>query len=109
MALGGPFGHAPVGFAGGRRRAQGGASMFLKVGRKLINTDNLVDADVYEPGEALSPYGDGHADALTVVITTTAVETAEDGTLGARRIVLEGEDADLFLEALPVYAPVLEQ
>jgi hypothetical protein len=33
---------------------------------------------------------------------------AEDGTLGARRIWLEGNDADLFLEALPVYSPVLE-
>ncbi len=82
--------------------------MFLKVGQKIINTDNLVDADVYEPGEELSPHGEGYADTLTVVITITAVETAEDGTLGARRIWLEGEDADLFLEALPVYAPVLD-
>lgn len=38
----------------------------------------------------------------------TATETKEDGTLVPRRIVLEGEDADLFLEALPTYAPVLE-
>ncbi len=83
--------------------------MYLKIGRKILNTENITDADVYEPGEELSPHGDGHADALTVVITTTAVESSEDGTLGARRIVLEGEDADLFLEALPVYAPVLEQ
>lgn len=29
--------------------------------------------------------------------------------LGARRIVLEGEDADAFLTALPVYSPVLER
>ncbi len=82
--------------------------MFLKVGNKIINTDNLVDADVYEPGEGLSPHREGHADALTVVITTTALETAEDGTLGARQIWLEGADADLFLESLPVYTPVLE-
>ena len=34
---------------------------------------------------------------------------AEDGTLGARRIWLEGEDAALFVEALPVYAPVFER
>lgn len=82
--------------------------MFLRVGRKIINTDNITDAEVFEPGESLRPHGEGHADTLTVVITTTAVETAEDGTLGARRIWLEGEDADLFLEALPVYAPVLD-
>ncbi len=83
--------------------------MYLKIGRKILNTDNLVDADVFESGESLSPYGEGRADTLTVVITTTATETAEDGTLGPRRIMLEGEDADLFLESLPVYAPVLEE
>ncbi|CAA9474872.1 MAG: hypothetical protein AVDCRST_MAG12-1078 [uncultured Rubrobacteraceae bacterium] len=33
---------------------------------------------------------------------------AEDGTLGPRRIILEGEDADLLLESLPTYSPVLE-
>lgn len=82
--------------------------MFLKVGQKLINTDNLVDADVFEPDEPLSPHGEGRAETLTVVITTTAVETAVDGLPRARRIWLEGEDADLFLEALPVYAPVLD-
>ncbi len=79
--------------------------VYLRVGRKIINSDNLVDADVFEPGEPLSPHGERRADALTVVITTT---TVEDGTVGARRIWLEGEDADLFLEALPVYAPVLD-
>ncbi len=83
--------------------------MSLKVSRKIINTDNLVDADVYEPGEPLSPYGEGRADVLTVVITMTATETKEDGTLVPRRIVLEGEDADAFLAALPVYTPVLEE
>ncbi len=84
--------------------------MFLKVGRKILNTDNMTDADVYEPGEELTSHREGRAVAslLTVVITTTATETAEDGTLGARRIWLEGDDADLFLEALPVYVPVLE-
>ncbi len=82
--------------------------MFLKVGRKILNTGNMTDADVYEPGEELTPHGEGLAGKLTVVITTTATETAEDGTLGARRIWLEGEDADLFLESLPVYTPVLE-
>lgn len=82
--------------------------MYLRVGRKIINADNLVDADVYEPGEELTPCGGGYADTLTIVITTTAVESSEDGTLGGRRIVLEGEDADLFLEALPTYTPVLE-
>lgn len=82
--------------------------MYLRVGRKIINTDNLVDADVFEPDESLSPHREGRADMLTVVITTTAMETDEDGTLKPRRIVLEGDDAELFLEALPVYAPVLE-
>ncbi len=49
-------------FGGGKcstRRKGEDASMFLKVGRKIVNTDNLVDADVYEPGEALSPYRKG--------------------------------------------------
>ena len=82
--------------------------MFLRIGSKIINTDNLTDADVYEPGESLSPHGEWRADALTVVITTTAVETGEDGTIGARRIWLEGEDADLFIESLPTYTPVFE-
>ncbi len=83
--------------------------MFLKIGRKILNTDNIVDADVYEPGESLSPHRDGEAGERTVVITTTAMETAEDGTLAPRRIMLEGADADAFLAALPVYAPVLER
>lgn len=82
--------------------------MFLRIGRKILNTDNLVDADVYEPGEDMHPHRDGQAEERTVVITTTAMESAEDGTLGPRRIWLEGEDADLFIESLPVYAPVLE-
>lgn len=82
--------------------------MFLRIGKKIINTVNLVDADVYEVGEPPSPYRNGHSESRTVVVTTTAVQAAEDGTLGARRIWLEGDDADLFIEALPVYAPVLE-
>ncbi len=82
--------------------------MFLRIGRKILNTGNLTDADVYEPGEDLSPHMEGLAEERTVVITTTATETAEDGTLGPRRIILAGEDADLFLESLPTYTPVLE-
>lgn len=83
--------------------------MYLRIGSRILNTENMTDADVYEPGEALSPLGEGLAGERTVVITTTAVETAEDGTPAARRIILAGEDADLFIESLPVYAPVLEQ
>ncbi len=82
--------------------------MFLRIGRKIINTENLVDADVFEVGEELAPYRDGQAEERTVVLTTTALEAAEDGTLEPRRIVVEGEYADLFLEALPVYEPVFE-
>lgn len=82
--------------------------MFLRIDSKIINTENLVDADVYEPGEEMRSYREGRAEERTVVITTTSTETAEDGTLGAHRIWLEGEDADLFLESLPVYTPVLE-
>ncbi len=82
--------------------------MYLRIGRKIINSDNVTDADVFEPGEDLLPHGEGQAEERTVVITTTATETAEDGTLGPRRIILSGEDADLFIESLPVYAPVLE-
>lgn len=83
--------------------------MFLKVGRKILNTATMTDAHVYEEGEDLSPHSEGQAEERTVVITTTAVETAEDGSLGPRRIILEGKYADLFLESLPVYAPVLEE
>ncbi len=62
----------------------------------------------------LSPHRDGRAEARTVVLTTTALEAVAslDGKLGnpfgARKIVLEGEDAEFFLKALPVYAPVFE-
>lgn len=83
--------------------------MFLRIGRKILNTDNLVDVEVYEPGEPLHPHRDGQTEERLIVITTTAMEANEDGTLGPRRIVLEGEDADLFLESLPVYSPVLEE
>ncbi len=82
--------------------------MFLRIGKKLLNTENLVDGDVYEPGEDLSPHREGQAETRTVVLTTTALEPDQDGRLGARRIWLEGDDTDLFLEALPVYSPVFE-
>ena len=60
--------------------------MYLKMGRKIINSDNITDADVYEPGADLSRCGEGRAEERTVVITTTATETADDGTLGPRRL-----------------------
>lgn len=82
--------------------------MNIRIGRKLINTDNLVDSEIYEVGEIMSEHGGGQAEARTIVITTTALETAEDGILTARKIWLQGDDADLFIESLPVYAPVLE-
>jgi len=83
--------------------------VFLRIASKIINTGNMVDADVFEVGEDLTPYREGRADRRTVVLTTTALEPDQDGRQGARRIVLEGDDADLFLEALPTYAPVLEK
>ena len=83
--------------------------MFLRIASKIINTGNMVDADVFEVGEYLSPYREGLAEERVVVITTTALEPDQDGNLTARRIVLEGDDADLFLEALPTYEPVLQE
>lgn len=65
--------------------------MYLKIGRKILNTDNLVDTNVFESGESLSPYGEGCADTLTVVITMTAMETAEDGVVTAAIITIEPE------------------
>ena len=82
--------------------------MYLRIGRKILNTENMTDADVYEPGEPLHPHDERLSGERAVVITTTATETAEDGTPRPRRIILEGEDADLFLESLPTYSPVLE-
>ncbi len=82
--------------------------MFLRIGRKILNAGNLVDADVYEPGDDLAPHREGTAEGRVVVVITTTVEAGEDGAVGPRKLFFEGEDADLFLEALPVYAPVLE-
>lgn len=81
--------------------------MFIRIGRKILNTDNFTDADVLEPGEELTPHRDGHAETRTLVIATMSIESTEDGTIEPRKIVFEGDDADLFLESLPVYAPVL--
>ncbi len=41
--------------------------VYLRIGNKIVNTDNIVDADVYEQGEYLSPHGEGSsaADVLT--------------------------------------------
>ncbi len=64
---------------------------------------------MYGPEEDMRPHYEGHAETRTDVITTTALEPGQDGTLAARRIVLEEEDAGLFIAALPVHAPVLEQ
>lgn len=82
--------------------------MYIRVGRRIINTDNLVDAEVYEAGEALSPHRAEYAERRTVVLTMVGVIADYQGLQGPRSIWLEGPDADAFLAALPVYEPVPE-
>ncbi len=72
--------------------------MYLRIGKRIVNTDTMTDAEIIaEP--------DGQR---TVVVTTTAIARTSDGALDARRITLSGEDAELFLSALPTYSPVWE-
>lgn len=83
--------------------------MYIKIGRRILNTDNLVDAELYEAGEPLSPYVAEYAESRTVVLHMASVERDRDDDLAPRTIWLYGEDADRFLEALPVYEPVMEE
>lgn len=83
--------------------------MYLRIGKRIINTDNLVDAELYEEGEDLSPHLAEAAADKTVVLHMTAVQQDLDGSLAPRTIWLHGEDADTFLDALPVYEPVEEE
>lgn len=77
--------------------------MFVRLGTKIINTDNVVEIEVLGSGSTLKLY-----------VNTTAPEgdvANEDGTGSVHpyRIVLYGRDAEKFLAALPVYEPLLEE
>lgn len=83
--------------------------MYIKVGRRIINTAAITDAEVYEAGDALSPYVAEYAEARTVVLHMAALTVDYQGLQGPRQLWLFGEEADRFLEALPVYSPVPEE
>lgn len=64
--------------------------MYIKVGRRVINTAQITDT------EEFPPEAPGEEKALVIHM------------VGGRTIALGAEDAERFLEALPVYAPVEE-
>lgn len=64
--------------------------MYLRIGSRIINTANLVEARV-SPATAER--------ATSVEIVTTAAYTIE----------LTGDEAEAFLIALPTYSPVLDE
>ena len=94
--------------------------MYLKLGDKIVNTDNIVEATVYPATPAgVDEYtGEEYrATSLTVEIVTTAIDSRYDhgGDLRDPRteilpysFTLAGDDAEKFLIALPIYEPVME-
>lgn len=83
--------------------------MYLRISNRIINTDNLVDAMIYEEGDTLSPHRAEYAEMRTVVLHTIGTCRDREGALAPRTIRLEGGDAERFLAALPVYTPVIEE
>lgn len=105
--------------------------MFIKIGQRILNAAQIVEVEIHPAREekAVSSYEEAaeydfpednfiHAAPIRVEITTTAiVESAIQesygsehsvGTSKAHTIHLFGEEAELFLAALPVYEPALE-
>ena len=95
--------------------------MYLRLGNKILNTDNIVEARVFPATPAgVDEYtGEEYrATSLSVEIVTTAITSEYDdgGDLPEFRhtrifphtISLHREDAEKFLVALPVYEPVME-
>lgn len=86
--------------------------MFVKIGKRIIPTLNMVDVEIFEPGDTIEgSWTDTTAEKLTVRIWTNAPYGGSDGHSGSiapYKIHLYGEDAEKFLTALSVYEPVLE-
>lgn len=96
--------------------------MYIKVGRRVINMDNIVEARVYPATPAGTDEDTGEEYRVTatrVEIVTTAITSEYDNggdfsdfrhtEIRPHTITLGGEDAEKFLVALPVYEPVLEE
>ena len=96
--------------------------MYLRIGDRIINTDNIVEARVSPATPAGTDEETGkeyRATSVRVEIVTTAITSEYDdgGDLPEFRhtrilphtISLAGEDAEKFLTALPVYEPVMEK
>lgn len=80
--------------------------MMLKIGRRIINTDNVVAIEEYAPGEEMR---NSVASVTVKSKTVRLVTTAYQGNgWGPFVVVFDGADAEKFLDALPVYEPVLE-
>lgn len=81
--------------------------MYLRIGQRIINTDNIVDARIFEAGETYDLLRPA-AEVRTILISTTGFDRLGDGRMSPHEIKLEGQDADLFLAALPIHRPVME-
>jgi hypothetical protein len=79
----------------------------VRAGRTVVNLDCVVEIEIFPEGYAIPKYGqDPHPDLLSVVLTTTAVESQdlwvkEEGSPCPFEIVLRDEEAREFLRALP--------
>lgn len=70
--------------------------MYLRIGNRIINANQIVDAFIVEVGESLN--NGSVAETRTIMIRTTA----------DHQILLTDQDADMFLIALPTYKPTPE-
>lgn len=80
--------------------------MNIKIGDRIINAAQIVETRVHEVSEGRR---------VDIVTTATGCRTTGSQVAGAYTVVptphtifLYGEDAELFLEAYPVYEPVME-
>lgn len=76
--------------------------MFLRIKDRVINSGHIVEARIIQSG----------TERMRVEIVTTATDWIPlntEVTINPYTIRLSGEEAELFLAALPVYEPVVEE
>lgn len=81
--------------------------MNIKLGDRTINAAQIVETQTREVSDGI------RVDIVTTATGFRTTKSEEDGTLAlipaAHKIVLFGEEAELFLEAYPVYEVAREE
>jgi hypothetical protein len=87
--------------------------MFVKVGRRILNTDQIVEVIVSPPEEAHTDEEGDFIDSMPLAVDIYFCAnyggfSEDSGFMRMHKVHLAFEEAELFLAALPVYTPALE-